>query len=309
MIYEITTSEANKDIPSGVSRHDAKDVYLNIYDDFQSKLPDPDFYPSPERDDIFILDFAKGPCGLKAHGAEKYIAELQSDVVGYAAPRVGHAAEAIASLCETYGKRAVFFSPASKCVSKHQVVVLGYEGSELRFARIPAMPTLNSWIRGWANTFNAVALPFGLANCPEVTAGLVNMCDKHSFVYGEPPEFYCAVSTGTMIRALQIGWPDSQAFGVAVARNIKSGEKGDSHVESYHKKFYESADNPPKFNTTATYDAKAYDKFLKEASPGAVFINVGSDLQIEKRIETLDKNWSKINSAREWGDLTAFSKP
>jgi hypothetical protein len=300
-MYTITQSNVNKDY---VNPH-ATQYYLDMYGDFDSKLPDPVFYPSPERSDIFILDFAQGPCGLKAYGAEKFIAETPATLFGYASPRVGHAPEAVAMLTEIYNKKAVFFAAASKQVTPHQVVVLGYKGCNLRFARIPAMPTMNAWIRKWADEFGALALPFGLANTPEVTAGLVKMCDNHSKKYGEPTEFYCAVSTGTMIRALQIGWPNSIPKGVAVARNIKDGEKGYADVVSYHKSFYKPSDRMPQFNTTATYDAKAYDRFIKEGVPGSVFINVGSDKQIENRLSNIN-NWQDINSEREWGDQSAF---
>jgi len=279
-LFEVTTDTSNRDIPLGMDLEDAKEYYLEVYGDFESQLPPPVYYPSKERDDIFILDFAKGPCGLKSYGAEKFIAETKKNLLGYAAPRVGHAAEAIAYLSEVYGKKAVFFAAASKQVTGHQAVVLGYTGSELRFAKIPAMPTLNAWIRGWAKRYDAIALPFGLANTPKVTAGLVKVCDNHTKTYGEPTEFWCAVSTGTMTRALQIGWPHAKANGVAVARNIKAGDIGESDVVSYHKGFYKDSEYQPDFNTTSTYDAKAYKRFIDEAKPGAVFINVGSDVQI-----------------------------
>jgi len=298
-MYEITEDNTNKDLIAN-----DKDYYLNLYGEFESKLPDPAFYPSPERDDIFILDFAKGPCGLKAYGAEKLIATIDNDLLGYAAPRVGHAAEAIAMLSEIYNKKTVFFAAASKQVTAHQAVVMAY-GCDLRFARIPAMPTLNAWIRKWAERFNGVALPFGLANTPMVTAGLINMCENHSMIYGEPSEFYCAVSTGTMIRALQIAWPNSKAKGVAVARNIKRGEKGNADIYSYHKSFYKPSDYMPDFNTTTTYDAKAYKRFIDEGKPGAIFINVGSDQQIESRLDQIPY-WEKIDAVRNWGDLGAF---
>lgn len=299
-MFEITKSNWNKD------QIYTRQEYLEMYGDFRSKLPSPTFYRSPERSDIFILDFSQGECGLKAYGAELFMSRLKHDVVGYAAPRVGHAAEAIAYLCEKYNKRAVFFSPASKEVSAHQAVVTAYKTSELRFVKIPAMPTLNAWIRQWAEKFGAVALPFGLANTPEVTAGLVEMAEIHRMIHGEPTEFYCAVSTGTMIRALQIGWPNARAHGVAVARNVKDGEKGMAHVISAEMPFYSPSDFMPEFNTTATYDAKAYRRFLRLGKPGAVFINVGSDKQIEKRLELIP-NWKTIKSQREWKDMEAFN--
>lgn len=297
-MFEITTSKANKD-------QNTKDYYLKLHGDFESSIPDPVFYPSPERSDIYILDFAKGPCGLKAYGAEKFIATTDQNLFGYAAVRVGHAPEAIAMLCELYDKKVVFFAAASKEITPHQAVVLGYKNTNLRFVRIPAMPTMNAWIRNWSDKFSATALPFGLANTPAVTAGLVSMADKHIRKYEEPSEFYCAVSTGTMIRALQIGWPNAEAKGVAVARNMKDGEIGRADVVSYHKAFYKPSDLMPEFNTTATYDAKAYERFLNEGKPGAVFINVGSDAQIENRLQFVP-NWQNIDARKEWGDQSAF---
>lgn len=305
MKYEITKSVGNKDLPHGMNPPKAKQYYLDMFGGFKSKLPFPEFYECPDKDGVFILDFAQGPCGLKAYGAEKLIATLPDKPMGYASPRVGHAPEAIAMLAEMYGKRAVFFAAASSEITPHQAVVLGYKTSDLRFVRIPAMPCLNAWIRGWAEKFDGIALPFGLANTPMVTAGLVNLCAQHEMIYGEPTEFYCAVSTGTMIRALQIGWPRAKAVGVAVARNMKDGEIGFAEVTSYHRTFYQDAENPPPFDTTLSYDAKAYRTFIEQSKPGAVFINVGSDKQITNRLSRV-KNWQKIDAKREWGDQSAF---
>lgn len=303
-MYEITNSNENKDLVG--TRHESRQFYLDLYGDFESQLDEPILYPSPERNDIFILDFAQQPSGLKAHGAEKLIATTRTKAFGYAAPRFGHASEAIAMLCELYNKRGIFFAAASVQVTAHQAVTSAYKGCELRFVKIPAMPTLNAWISKWAKEFGCTALPFGLANSPLVTAGLVAMCDRHTQKYGEPVSFYCATSTGTMVRALQIGWPNSQAYSAAVARNIKRGEKGEAEMFSYHKSFYKASDYIPKFDTTATYDAKVYKSFIDTAESGSIFINVGSDKQIESRVNTIP-DWQNINGVREWGDQWAFN--
>lgn len=304
--YEVTTSKENQDLLASTLDESNK-KYLELYGDFKSRLAPPVYRECPEKKGLFILDFAQGPAGLKAFGAEKLIATTKTKAFGYAAPRFGHAAEAIAMLCEIYNKKAVFFAPASSQVTKHQAVVLAYKGSRLRFVRIAAMPALNSWIRKWAVEFNATALPFGLSKNRVVTSGLVKMCVDFSHVHGAPHNFWCAVSTGTMIRALQIGWPRSKAHGIAVARNIKDGEIGKADVRSYHKSFYDPADVKPMIETTMTYDAKAYEIFVKEATKGSVFINVGSDQQIERRIAKV-KNWASLRADRGWGDLSAFEE-
>ena len=134
---------------------------------------------------------------------------------------------------------------------------------------------------------------------PAVTAGIV----KVASMLPEPPEFWCAVSTATMIRGLQIGWPNATPYGIAVARNIKKGEIGDAIVESATIPFLRPVKDYelPEFPTTATYDAKAFVAFKKYGKPGAYFINVGSDQEIEKYYSQVDVQ--QIDSQREWGDM------
>lgn len=299
--FTIEIDGLNKDIPRGMTRHDAKSYYLAMYGtDFKSKMPDPVVQPF---EDKFIVRCDLAPAGFKAFAAEKLIAECEKDVLVYVAPRVGHAPEAIANLAKMYGKRCVFFAPASKEVSKHQAVVTAY-GAELRFVRTPAMPTINIYAKRWAEANNAQYLAFGLSGMPAVTAGIVNFANRIE----EPPEFWCAVSTGTMVRGLQIGWPNSKAFGMAVARNIKKGEIGEAEVISSKVPFLKPVkpEELPPFQTTATYDAKAFTLFKEKAKPGAYFINVGADAQIEKNLVNIDM--FKINSKREWKDMSDLER-
>jgi hypothetical protein len=293
--FEIKNDGTNRDIPSGMNVHEARQYYLDMYGEgFQSKMPDPMTFMQPYEDKwVFRADLA--PAGFKAFAAEKVIAECEKDVLVYVAPRVGHAPHAIAVLAQLYGKRCVFFAPASKEASNHQAVTLAY-GADLRFLRSPAMPTINIWAKKWAEDNDAQYLPFGLSGMPAVTAGIVKLASR----IPEPPEFWCATSTGTMIRGLQIGWPNAVPNTVAVSRNIKPGEVGRAVIESATVPFLKPCKVLPEFPTTATYDAKAWAKFKEFAKPGAIFINVGSDSAIESELGSVDRQ--SINSARVWGD-------
>ena len=127
----------------------------------------------------------------------------------YVAPRQGHAPDAIAAISQMYDKKCTFFLPASKKVSDHQGALFAYPHVQCKFFRTAAMPMLNAYAKKWAGQHQAQFLAFGLAGNEMVTAGLVNMCRNVSNSLGkDPTEIYCAVSTGTMIRALQIGWPE-----------------------------------------------------------------------------------------------------
>lgn len=299
-MYTITEDNSNKDLVSGA---DSREYYLRLHGDFhmRSGLPKVDAYG-----DKYILRADTIDGGLKAYGAEKLIATTKEEVLVYCAPRNGHAPSAIAAVAEKYGKRVIFFSPASKRPSDHQAVLLTKPNCEVRFIRIAAMPVLNKYAREFAEVNGYRFLPFGLTGTPLVTAGLIHLATQVSKAIGEDPsEIHCAVSTGTMIRAFQIAWPNALAKGVAVARNIHAGEKGEADLIPATMPFLKEdpiAKTMP-FPTTASYDAKAFDRFDKEGRTGSIFINVGADQHITRDLSMIDIDL--INSDREWGDLSA----
>lgn len=296
-MFEITTDKSNKDLKIA-----DRAGYLKMFGEFESKMPNPKDLIQPFEDKfIFRADLA--PAGLKAFGAEKVISQTKENILVYCAPRVGHAPDAIATLAKMYGKKCVFFCPASSQPSRHQAVLKAH-GADLRFIKIAAMPTLNVYAKRWAEKYGAKFLPFGLSGVPEVTAGLVNMASKMP----EPTEAWMAVSTGTMIRALQIAWPNAICRGVAVARNIKDGEIGNAVVRTATIPFLKGvkSNELPPFPTTATYDAKAWNDFVKYGKPGAIFINVGSDASIERLLTP--GLIESINSQRDWHDMSDYER-
>lgn len=297
-MFSITNSVVNKDIPVGMTRDEARLHYMNLWGNFKTRFDEPIVESYKDK---FILRADKAPGGLKSFGAERIIAESDKDTMVYVAPRQGHAPDAIAMIAKKYNKKCVFFMPASKVVSDHQGSLFAYNHCSMRFVKIAAMPVLNKYAREWALINNAHFIPFGLTGEPTVTAGLVNMCNNISKKIGQPSEIYCAVSTGTMIRALQIGWPSANAFGLAVARNIKDGEIGEASIHSATMPFLKkiNTDGIP-FPTTAAYDAKAWEMFDCNGKPGSIFINVGSDEHITRNLSKVDIK--KINSNRKWGD-------
>lgn len=304
-MFEITDDKSNKDIPMGMDRADAREYYLNLWGKFDSKIDK----PVVERfGDKFILRADLAPGGLKAFGGERVIAETLKDTLVYVAPRQGHAPDAIAMLAAMYNKKVVFFAPASNTVSDHQGALFAYPHVEVRFIKIAAMPTMNVYAKRWAEENNAQYLPFGLTGNEMVTAGLINMCKNVTEQIGEPSEIWCAVSTGTMIRALQIGWPNAVPHGIAVARNIKKGEIGDAIVESATIPFLKPSPAAKEMPvpSTAAYDAKAWEGFVKNGAPGSIFINVGSDQHIKRNLGSVDI--SRINSQREWHDMEDMNR-
>lgn len=307
-MYDIPTDKTNLDLLEGETVQEARRRLKLVWGNFVGHMPHPgDFLERYEDKWIFRADLA--PAGLKAFAAEKLIANIETDAVTYVAPRVGHAPDAIAALAQMYGKRAIMFIPACKELSPHQRALLAYPNVELKFFKIAAMPVLNKYAREWSEEFGATFIPFGLSKTPVITAGLMNMCDRLTERLGQQPSAaVMAVSTGTMIRGLQIGWPDAAMFGVAVARNLKKGEIGRGMVCSHHLPFLsnEVMENQPPFESTSNYDAKAWRTFVDLDIPESVFINVGSDAHITRNAASVaDK---PVDSLRDWKDMRDWTE-
>lgn len=301
-MFTVTDDQSHKDVMKGETYQAAQKRLVKLWDGFDGLIGEPII--EPVTNDRFVLRADLSGAGFKAFGAEKLVAETESDLLVYVAPRVGHAPDAIAWLAQQYGKRCVMFCPASAEASNHQASLLAYPNVELRFVRIAAMPVLNTYAKNWAEKHGGVFLPFGLTGTPVVTAGMVNAALSVTDQLGEEPSaFFCAVSTGTMIRSLQIGWPDAEAYGVAVARNVHKGEIGKAMVHSHDLPFLRALpeNELPPFPSTPNYDAKAWESFETLAIPGSIFINVGSDDHIIRNLKNVDR--STIDSKREWGDM------
>jgi hypothetical protein len=151
-LFTITTDKSNKDIPAGMTVLEARRHYHAMSNGFMSKLSKPVVH---RYEDKYIFRGDASQSSLKGYGAEQLVAECKEDVLVYCAPRVGMAMDAIATLAKMYDKKCVFFCPASSEPSKHQKALLAY-GADLRFIKIAAMPTLNSYAKKWADRKSVV---------------------------------------------------------------------------------------------------------------------------------------------------------
>ena len=299
-LFTITTDKSNKDIPSGMSVLEARRHYQAMSNGFVSRLSKPVVHAYGDK---YIFRGDASQSSLKGYGAEQLIAECKEDVSVYCAPRVGMAMDAIATLAQMYGKKCVFFCPASGEASKHQKALLAY-GADLRFVKIAAMPTLNSYAKKWAEKHGAKYLPFGLAKTPLVTAGIVSLGTQIAEQLDEEPtEIWMSVSTGTAIRALQIAWPEALCRGMVVARNMQDGEIGHAKLWSATTPFLKDVplSKRPPFPSTPNYDAKCWEDFDNFAAKGSIFINVGTDDKVNRFYEEVKD--TPLDSQRAWHDM------
>jgi len=260
-----------------LSREKARDHYFRLVEGMQSKYPDPVVRTHGGirvvRDDLLV--------GTKARAGEAFVwGKPEARHLVYCQPRTGLAGVSILDVAKKYDREVTLFMPACKEISRHQSCCVE-RGANVRFERIAAMPNLNKYAREWAEEHGHAFVPLGLRH-PLATAGIV----RAASLIPEPEVVFVAVSTGVLMRALQIAWPNSKFVGVCVARNLQEGERGDADLISYPGPFQRPApesDWPP-FPSVPTYDAKAwsYAKYYKMNFPkqDVLFWNVGTDPQL-----------------------------
>ena len=289
-----TDSNINKDLLPPWSREKYEELFKDWVDPYPLVIEEHEGI-KVVRDDTIV--------GSKSRFGDKFISEIEQDTIVYVQPRVGLAGVSLIELAHKYNKKVVLFMPSSKEVSEHQAITIE-RGAVPKFRRIAAMPVLNKYAKDWAKENNAYFIPLGLYH-PHVVGGVAKVARNIREKYGNPERIYCAISTGVLSRGLQIGFgEDTQHVCVAVARNLKKGEKGIAKVISEPLKFQqlEKPENMPPFPTVATYDAKVWKYVLadKKENPEANiwFWNVGQDPILKDRSII-----NKIDSQREWHEV------
>jgi hypothetical protein len=241
--------------------------------------------------------------GSKGRFGSLLFQRMRQDTIVYIAPRVGWAAISLAKLGKMYNKRVILFAPACRLPSKHQQVAMEL-GADMRFYRVAAMPNLAKEAQTFAEKHQYMYAPLGLRH-PLVTAAIVATAEKLAAKHGVPKQVWCAMSTGVLSRGLQIAWPKAEHHGVAVARNIQRGERGNAIIHSHPYNFTQDempALRPP-FPSATNYDAKVWRFMAAEARAGAWMWNVAGEIEPTK---PLPAKWSK--SDVPYGDRSAFRR-
>ena len=277
-----------------------KQAWLDLAGDWQDPFEAPQLV---DHDGFKVVREDLMGFGSKCRFGDILVSTCKQDTLVYVQPRYGFAGISLAYLANKYNKKLVLFSPSQKEISDHQAICVEM-GAEMKFKRIAAMPVLNAHAKKWAEDNGAFFIPLGLRH-ELVTAAAVKVAHDLAEKHGYPEEVWSAISTGVLQRSLQIAWPDAKFNGVAVARNIKKGERGIAEIWSHPKAFTQNVDpqyNPP-FPSAMNYDAKAWEFMTKHGSPGAWFWNVGGDPK-PKDINT--KLLTK--SERAWGEILETDK-
>lgn len=287
-----TKSSFNQDLNLAYPNRDA---WLELAGDWKDPFPAPIV---KEHEGFNVVREDLMGFGSKCRFGDILVQSCPSDTLVYVQPRYGFAGISLSYLAEKYNKKLVLFSPSQKEISDHQAICIE-NGADMKFRRIAAMPNLNKIAADWAKENNGFFIPLGLRH-ELVTAAAVRVAYDMAQVHGEPKEVWHAMSTGVLGRALQIAWPNAEFNGVAVARNIKDGERGRAKMWSHPKEFSQNVatEFEPPFPSALNYDAKAWELMLKNGNPGAWFWNVGGNPKPKN-----ENTKQSINAQREWGEI------
>lgn len=270
-----------------MDRARARGHYLEMLRDYSCPYPDPVVQVHDGvrvvRDDLIV--------GTKARAADPVVARSNAENFVYVQPRTGLAGVALTEVTKNHDRKCTLFMPACKEISYHQACCIE-RGAHPEFRRIAAMPNLNKYAREWAAEGGHEFVPLGLRH-PLATAGIV----RAAVTVPEPEFCYVAMSTGVLCRALQIAWPNTRFIGIAVARNIQNGEKGEAMVFTEPLAFQtpEKQENLPPFPTVPTYDGKVWKYVPKNFDRDILFWNVGTDPVLHD--QTIP---SRTDSQRDW---------
>jgi len=287
-----TNSSSNQDLNLVMPNRQA---WLDLAGDWKDPFPDPKIV---EHDGFNVVREDMMGYGSKCRFGDILVQKAPSDTLVYVQPRYGFAGISLAYLAKKYNKKLVLFSPSQKEISDHQTICIE-RGATMKFRRVAAMPNLNKMAAEWATENSGFFIPLGLRH-ELVTAAAVKVAYDIGEKHGYPKEVWSAMSTGVLSRALQIAWPDADFNGVAVARNIKTGERGRATMWSHPKPFNQDVDKEylPPFPSARNYDAKAWEFMERHGNPGSWFWNVGGDPKPND--QSIKEN---VDSAREWGEV------
>ena len=124
------------------------------------------------------------------------------------------------------------------------------------------------------NAEGAQLIPFG-GDHPVIIEAMKNAALSLDI---EPPkEVWTVMSSGVLSRGLQLAWPDAKVYGVRIGHNTTERERGRAETFVSKYKFNQECkvDERPPFESSLTYDSKAWTFIQEHASKGALFWNVG----------------------------------
>lgn len=184
----------------------------------------------------------------------------------YASPVYGYAQIALAMACRDEGFKATIV--CAKREQKHQRTLEAEAAGATILEITPGyMSVLRARAREYCSAHHAKLMPFGLDD--------IRIIEELSRIAAalpvKPTEVWSVAGSGVLTRALQLAWPEVQAYAVRVGAMPNPGR---AFLYTAPEEFEDDASEPPPFPSCSNYDAKAWQFIRRHASDGALFWNV-----------------------------------
>jgi len=233
--------------------------------------------------------------GTKRRALDRLVAGIDADELVYATPAYGFAQIALAGACRAAGKKATIFVAARS--DRHPRTQLAADlGANIVEVKAGRLNVIQSRARKHCEATGAYLVPFGMDDEIFVDA----MAQEIAALPGEAPtEVWCVAGSGTLTRALQRAFPDAAHHAVQVGRDPDVGE---AKLWKAPEAFEDDATDPPPFPSCSNYDAKAW-RFIREhAAPGALFWNLGADIEPQPAFAPVEPIWHVGDSNKVLAD-------
>jgi hypothetical protein len=233
--------------------------------------------------------------GTKRRALDRIVAGIDAEELVYATPAYGFAQIALAGACRAAGKRATIFVAARS--ERHPRTQLAADlGANVIEVKAGRLNVIQSRARKHCEATGAYLVPFGMDDEIFVDA----MAQEIAALPGEAPtEVWCVAGSGTLTRALQRAFPDAEHHAVQIGRDP---DVGNAKLWKAPEAFEEDATDPPPFPSCSNYDAKAW-RFIREnASPGALFWNLGADSDPAPAFDAIEPEWHVGDSNKVLAD-------
>jgi len=236
--------------------------------DFKTNLPTP-IVKEHEGIQVVRDDLIEG--GTKRRAFYTYIKSKDYDEFVYASPRQGYAQLSLAYACRDLGRKATVTVPEG------QRYWLTYKAEELgaNIIEVPMgfLTNIQAKAKNYCLKHGAHLIPFG-GDHPIIIEAMTRTALSIGI---KPTEVWTVMSSGVLSRGLQGAWPNAKVYGVRIGHNTTPREQGRAETFKSDYKFHQECreyERPP-FQSSLTYDSKAWTFIKDHATDGALFWNVG----------------------------------
>ena len=236
--------------------------------DFKTNLPKPIV---KEHDGIQVVrdDLIEG--GTKRRAFYTYIKSKDYDEFVYASPRQGYAQLSLAYACKDLGRKSTVTVPQGK---RYWLTDAAEElGCNIIEVPMGFLTNIQAKAKKYCLDNGAHLIPFG-GDHPIIIEAMRQTALSLDV---NPTEVWTVMSSGVLSRGLQSAWPDAKVYGVRIGHNTTPREQGRAETFKSKYQFHQECkeDERPPFQSSLTYDSKAWTFIKEHASKNSLFWNVG----------------------------------